>query len=325
MPTEQPVLSVQHLQTYFAQSKGQYTLPVVDDVSFDIHEGTVLGLVGESGCGKSMTALSIMRLLPQKVCQIMGGNILLEQHDLLSFSEKEMEQIRGNQISMIFQEPMTALNPVFPIGSQMKAILEAHTTNTLKENKEWVEDILHRVQLPDPVGHMNEYPHQLSGGMKQRVLIGMALLCNPLVILADEPTTALDVTIQDEIIQLLRKLKEEDHLGMLFISHDLGVISQLSDKIAVMYAGQIVEYGSESDILTSPMHPYTQGLLQAMPQIHKRTTRLHPIAGRVIEPSQYPIGCRFQNRCSHKKSQCTERPPGLTSRTEDHFCRCWVF
>ena len=308
------LLTVQDLQTSFEAD--DVLLPVVDGVSLTIPRGKTVALVGESGCGKSVTALSILRLIPQPPGRIVGGRILFrELHaadpiDLLHVSDREMRSIRGNRIAMIFQEPMTALNPVYSIGEQVAEAVELH--QGLRGNAAWetAVEALRRVGIPDAARRSHDYPHQLSGGMRQRVMIAMALSCKPGLLIADEPTTALDVTVQQQILELLRTLQAESDMSILLITHDLGVVAEAAEDVYVMYAGRIVEHGPVADVLAHPLHPYTQGLMRCMPRLSRRMERLEVIPGAVPDPRRLPSGCRFHPRCplSADRARSGDRP-----------------
>lgn len=302
------VLEVKNLSTCFPIGGG--LVPIVDDVSFSLSEGKCLALVGESGCGKSMTALSLLRLVPRPG-QIRSGQVLLREKDLLHFTVPEMREVRGQEISMIFQEPMTSLNPVLRVGDQVVEALRLHEKVSQKAARQRGIDLFKRVGIPDPEARFVTYPHQMSGGLKQRVMIAMALVTKPRVLFADEPTTALDVTIQAQIIELMRELQRDFKTAILLITHDLGVVNQIADEIAVMYAGRIVEQGSRRQILKSPEHPYTRGLLGALPGRVKPGEPLHEIQGAVPSPAAWATGCRFRPRCPEALPECQERLPEL--------------
>ncbi|MBN8538816.1 MAG: ABC transporter ATP-binding protein [Deltaproteobacteria bacterium] len=308
------LLEVKNLKTGFKTDDGHFL--AVDDISFKLEEGKTLGIVGESGCGKSVTALSIMRLIPTPPGKIEGGEILFNGKNLLSLSDEEMRKIRGNEIAMIFQEPMTSLNPVFTIGNQIGEAIELHQKGLSKNQiREKTVDMLKLVGIPEPDKRVDDYPHQLSGGMRQRVMIAMALSCNPHLLIADEPTTALDVTIQAQILDLVRKLQKDFKASMILITHDLGVVAETCDDVAVMYAGKIVEYGSVEDIFYRPKHRYTQGLLNSIPHFETghRLKRLETIPGLVPSMFNLPKGCRFQDRCKFKQADCEAGLPALSS------------
>lgn len=316
------LLNVKDLRTKFTTDDG--VLYAVDGVSFSVKRGQTLGIVGESGCGKSQTALSIMRLI-LKPGQIESGEITYNGRDLLSLSEDQMRKIRGNDIAMIFQEPMTSLNPVFTCGEQIEEALELHKTNLTKAQiKEKAIDMLRIVGIPSPEARYAEYPHQLSGGMRQRVMIAMAMSCNPSLLIADEPTTALDVTIQAQILDLMRKLQKEFNAGMILITHDLGVVAEMCKEVVVMYAGKVVEHGTVEDIFYRPKHPYTKGLLESIPHFDTgtRLTQLKTIPGLVPNLYKLPQGCRFQDRCSNVQADCRQTEPQLEAKTATQAVRC---
>ena len=301
----EPLLAVERLSTVFDTSRG--TVAAVDDISFEIHAGETLGLVGESGSGKSVTALSIMRLV-QPPGRIASGALRFKGRDLMTLGEREMQQVRGAGIALIFQEPMTALNPVFRVGDQIAETLRVHGRATRREARARAIELLRAVRIPDPESRVDDYPHQLSGGMRQRVLIAMALSCQPSLVIADEPTTALDVTIQAEILDLLREMKSALNLSLLLITHDLGVIAGTADRVAVMYAGRIVETGPVREIFSRPGHPYTRGLLASMPG-GRPGQRLRAIDGSVPLLGDLPSGCAFNPRCPDRFDPCTTAPP----------------
>ncbi|MBI3090481.1 MAG: ABC transporter ATP-binding protein [Candidatus Tectomicrobia bacterium] len=315
MNASPPLLNVTDLQTHFFTAEG--VVRAVDGVSFQLREGETLGLVGESGCGKTVTALSILRLIPDPPGKIVGGSIKLGGRELLELTEAQMRKIRGNEISIIFQEPMTSLNPVFTIGNQISEAIILHQGLSKKAAMEKSIDMLRLVAMANPERRVREYPHQLSGGMRQRAMIAMALSCNPKVLLADEPTTALDVTIQAQILDLMLKLKEELGAAIIMITHDLGVVAESAQQIAVMYAGRIVEQGSAKEIFGTPSHPYTQGLLASVPRLdrahHQPGQRLPEIPG--IVPSLYavPEGCAFHPRCQYVMERCRHDDPSFYS------------
>ena len=315
------VLAVDTLQTHFQTDSG--TARAVDGVSFTLNAGETFGLVGESGCGKSVTSLSIMRLVPHPG-RIEGGHIFFENRDLLALSDLEMRDVRGNEIAMIFQEPMTSLNPVYTCGFQVDEVLRRHRGLSQREARKKTVEMLHLVGLPDPEQRANEYPHQLSGGQRQRVMIAMALSCNPKVLIADEPTTALDVTIQAQILDLLRDLQRQLGMAVLLITHDLGVIAEVADRVAVMYAGKIVEMGPVDAIFHHPTHPYTQGLLASVPRLDVARDRLKTIPGHVPEATRFASGCRFADRCEHVDAICRESIPQLQPVAGDHQTACWM-
>jgi oligopeptide/dipeptide ABC transporter ATP-binding protein len=315
-----PLLRVDHLTTVFRASTGD--APAVDDVSFDVRPGETLGLVGESGSGKSVTALSIMRLV-QPPGRIRGGRILFKGRDLLALPEPDMRSVRGADVALIFQEPMTALNPVFTIGNQIAETLLVHGRATRADARSKAIDLLRAVRIPDAESRVDDYPHQLSGGMRQRVLIAIALSCRPSLVIADEPTTALDVTIQAEILDLLRDMKAAFNLSLLLITHDLGVIAETADRVAVMYAGRIVEEGPVRAIFREPRHPYTRGLLASMPG-RSPGRMLQPIEGSVPMLGALPPGCAFEPRCPDRFDRCPTAPPPEYPAGTEHAARCYL-
>ena len=318
--SEPALLSVRNLSIKFATEQGAVT--AVDDLSFDLGAGEVLGLVGESGCGKSVTALSIMGLLSTPPGRIGGGQILFEGQDLLTKSRRDMRRIRGSRISMIFQEPMTSLNPVFTIGDQLIETIRWHEWIGPAAARRRAVEMLDKVGIPSPAQRLDDYPHQLSGGMRQRVMIAIALACTPALLLADEPTTALDVTIQAQILDLLAALQQEFRMAVILITHDLGVVAQFVDRVAVMYAGRLVETGSVTDVFERPTHPYTQGLLASIPSLEDEQDRLASIPGTVPDPFALPSGCRFQPRCGHARPPCSLADPPLIECASAHAVAC---
>ncbi len=315
------LLEINDLHTRFHTGDG--VVPAVDGVSFRLLEGETLGLVGESGCGKSVTALSILRLIPRPPGEISGGPLLFRGEDLLAKSEKEMRKIRGNAISMIFQEPMTSLNPVFTCGFQIMEAIQLHQRLDKARARERAIDMLRVVGIPSPEQRVDEYPHQLSGGMRQRVMIAMALSCNPALLIADEPTTALDVTIQAQILELIGRLRREFKMSVLIITHDLGVVAEVADHVAVMYAGKVVEYATVNEIFARPLHPYTQGLLTSIPRLGGELERLQVIPGVVPSPLDFPSGCRFHPRCPLADARCRTEEPPLVPHADGHLAACW--
>ena len=313
-----PLLEIKDLTVEFRLKRG--TLTAVDNVCFTINEKETLGIVGETGCGKSATALSILRLIASPPGKIVGGEILFEGDDLLKKSEHEMEKIRGNKISMIFQEPMTSFNPSFTIGEQIAESYRIHLRQSKKNALESTEHILDAVRVPSPRTIMARYPHQLSGGMRQRAMIAMALACQPKLLIADEPTTALDVTIQAQILELLEELQEKMKMAMLFISHNLGVVARLCNRIGVMYAGSVVELADKKSLFTAPLHPYTIGLLRAVPRRQRRHETLKAIPGSVCNLFEPPPGCRFHPRCLKAKEICRVERPSLENRPHRVAC-----
>ncbi|HWC06660.1 MAG TPA: ABC transporter ATP-binding protein [Gemmatimonadota bacterium] len=319
----QPLLRVEDLRTSFHTDEG--TAKAVDGVSFVVAEQETLGIVGESGCGKSVTALSILRLIPDPPGRIEGGNVEFQGRDLLDLTEKEMRRIRGNEIAMIFQEPMTSLNPVYTVGEQISEVLRLHRGVTRAEAEERAVEMLRRVRIPDPEQRVEEYPHQLSGGQRQRVMIAMALACDPALLIADEPTTALDVTVQAQILDLLRELQNEFGMAIMLITHDLGVIAEMAHRVVVMYAGVVVESGTVEQIFDGPNHPYTEGLKAAIPKLGERVERLATIPGTVPSPYEEIVGCPFQNRCPYVMDVCRREFPRLYAVGAGHEARCFLY
>jgi oligopeptide/dipeptide ABC transporter ATP-binding protein len=321
---DQAVLNVNHLAAAFDTEAGR--VRAVDDVSFQVHRGKTLGIVGESGCGKSVTALSIMRLLPQPAGKILDGRILYRGKDIVQMTPTEMRALRGCHISMIFQEPMTALNPVHRIGRQIGEVFQLHES-TLDEAqvRDKSIEMLARVGIPDPERRIREYSHQISGGMRQRVMIAMALAVQPDILIADEPTTALDVTIQAQILDLMKQLQQENGMAMIFITHDLGVIADICDDVVVMYAGTVVESAPVKELFENPRHPYTRGLLESIPRLETpRKISLPIIHGMVPALDDLPPGCRFQNRCPIAIPICESAPPALNVVGNQHEARCYL-
>jgi peptide/nickel transport system ATP-binding protein len=320
-----PLLDIKGLKTYFFTRKG--VVKAVDGVDLSLNEGETLGLVGESGCGKTVTALSVMRLISEPIGRITEGSINFEGRDLVKATESEMRKIRGNRISMIFQEPMTSLNPVLKVGDQISEAIQLH--QDLPKKEAWAHSIemLRLVGIPSPESRVNEYPHQMSGGMRQRVMIGMALSCHPKLMIADEPTTALDVTIQAQILDLLSRLKERVGSAILLITHNLGVVAEVAQYVGVMYAGYIVEYADVIHLFKEPKHPYTVGLLQSIPKKKgsAKRERLQAIPGLVPDLLELPKGCKFQDRCSRVFQRCKEDAPPLLMLGNGHQVRCWLY
>lgn len=315
------LLQIRNLQTSFFTSDGE--VRAVDGVTFDIEEGKTMGLVGESGCGKSVTALSVMKLLSKGIGRVVGGEVLYRGEDLAEFSDPQMREIRGNEISMIFQEPMTSLNPVFSIGNQITESVRLHQGATKKEARDRAIEMLQLVKIAEPHKRIDEFPHQLSGGMRQRVMIAMALSCNPSLLMADEPTTALDVTIQAQILELIKELQEQLGMSVLLITHDLGVVAEQADEVAVMYAGKIVERAKPEIIFSRPSHPYTIGLMNSVPGVTDKTKkRLEAIPGIVPNPLHWPSGCRFRDRCSLADESCGLTQPSLIEIEPGHWVSC---
>ncbi len=315
-----PLLEVRSLTTQFFTEDG--VVRAVEDISFEIFPGEILSLVGESGCGKSVTGLSLLRLIPIPPGKIVSGEILFDGRNLLELEEREMERVRGNDISMIFQEPMTSLNPVFTIGNQIMEALQLHQNLDKKEAREKAIEMLGRVRIPSPEVRIDSYPHQLSGGMRQRAMIAMALSCQPKLLIADEPTTALDVTIQAQVLRLLKEIQREMGMAVMLITHDLGVVSEIADRVAVMYAGRIVETGPIEAIFGEMRHPYTKGLWESIPQLEEKKRRLNAITGQVPDPMNLPEGCKFHPRCSLMIDDCKREEPPLYPVNKNHFSRC---
>jgi len=321
-PQGDVLLDVRDLRTYFHVMDG--TVKAVDGVDFSIRRGSTLGLVGESGCGKSVTAHTIMRLIETPPGEIAGGEIWFDGRDLLSLSQEDMREVRGDDIAMIFQEPMTSLNPVFTVGDQIAEAVILHQQVKKKEAHDRAVESLKLVGLSAPERRAKQYPHELSGGMRQRVMIAMALSCNPKLLIADEPTTALDVTIQAQILELIKELQERTGTALLLITHDLGVVAESVEEIAVMYAGRVVETGRAEEVLLSPKHPYTQGLLNSIPSEQKRGKALSAIKGVVPNPFRMPPGCKFQPRCPYAWDRCEEEPPLIQVGGPNRYSRCWL-
>jgi peptide/nickel transport system ATP-binding protein/oligopeptide transport system ATP-binding protein len=323
MQEPQTVLDVQNLKTYFFTDLG--VAQAVDGVSFSVYPGKTLALVGESGCGKSVTAMSILGLVPRPPGKIVAGSILYGAENLVDVSEKRMRQIRGHEISMVFQEPMTAMNPVFKIGQQMSAIIQMHLGVGQKEARDRAVSMLDKVGIPSPERRIEDYPHQLSGGMLQRVMIAMSLSCEPKLLIADEPTTGIDVTIQAQILALLKNLQAETGMSILLITHDMGVVAEIADEVAVMYAGQIVEHSPINDLFDNPLHPYTRGLFASLPGMHQHGDTLHTIKGIVPAATAFPEGCRFHPRCPYADRVPHEKTPPLVDVQNGHQVACWLY
>ena len=319
---QEPLLDVRNLKTYFYTEDG--VIAAVDGLSFCIGKGETLGIVGESGCGKSVMSLSIISLVPNPPGRIVGGEILFEGEDLLKKTEADMRKLRGDRISMIFQEPMTSLNPVFTVGAQISEAIMLHQKVPKEEAKQRTVEMLRKVGIPSPEKRISEYPHQMSGGMRQRVMIAMALACQPKLLIADEPTTALDVTIQAQILDLMARLKEEMGMAILLVTHNLGIVAEFSNKVAVMYAGKIVEIADTHSLFNNPLHPYTVGLLGSIPKISENRGRLQIIEGAVPNPFEKPKGCRFHPRCFNAKEICSREEPELVEVGPYHELRCWL-
>jgi len=322
MHMAEPLLEIKGLQTHFETDSGR--VPAVDGVDIYIRKGEVLGIVGESGCGKSVMSLSVMRLVPNPPGRIVSGTIQYKGEDLVHVSEKRMQQIRGDEIAMIFQEPMTSLNPVFTNGNQISETVRVHRSLNKKEARLHAIEMLRKVGIPRPEAIVDEYPHQLSGGMRQRVMIAMAMACDPELLIADEPTTALDVTIQAQILDLMKQLNRDLGTAIMMITHDLGVVAEMCDRIVVMYAGKVVEEGSTRDILKNPQHPYTRGLIQSVPRMDVAQDKLYSIPGNVPNPRFMPEGCRFAPRCEHAMDRCHTEMPALVTLDAGHQSRCWL-
>lgn len=321
------LLELEELKTYFYTFEG--IAKAVDGVSFHLDKGEVLGIVGESGCGKSVTAQSIMKLIPQPPGKIVSGKILFEGKNLVEYSLRQMRTVRGNRIAMIFQEPMTSLNPVYTIGDQIAEMIALHQKVSRRKSWNRAIEMLQKVQIPAPEKRVHEYPHQLSGGMRQRAMIAMALSCNPEILIADEPTTALDVTVQAQILELMLQLQADYHTAIMMITHDLGVIAEMAGRVVVMYAGKVVEQANTLTIFQEPKHPYTEGLLQSIPQLGDRSERgrerLDEIHGIVPSLYKLPEGCTFSPRCKYAMGICQQRVPILKDLGENHHVRCWKY
>ena len=323
MPT--PELLVKNLKVSFATSKKE--LIAVRGISYQLNQGEILALVGESGCGKTVSALSILRLIQEPPGKIVSGEILFAGKDLLKLKKKELQDLRGKDIAMIFQDPMTSLNPVLTIGEQIIETLLRHTSLSRKKAREKSFRLLEQVEIPSPKQKLDQYPHQLSGGMRQRAMIAMALSCSPRILIADEPTTALDVLIQAQILSLLKKIKNDTQMSILLITHDLGVVAEVAERVMVMYAGEIVESGSVSDLFRSPLHPYTIGLMESIPTLEstqQKLSKLKEISGTVPSLSQVPSGCPFHPRCSAAETRCKTDKPKLKKISQTHSVSCWL-
>jgi len=324
MSENNTLLSIKNLSVSFFIEQG--VAKAVQDISFDVQKGKTFALVGESGCGKSVTALSIMRLIPDPPGKIVNGKILFSERNLLELSDKQMRSIRGNKIAMIFQEPMTSLNPVYTVGDQIVEAITLHQKTGIEAAWADAVDILRQVGIPDPDQRISEYPHQLSGGMRQRVMIAMAISCRPQILIADEPTTALDVTIQAQILDLLDELQKQNNMSILLITHDLGIVAERAEDIAVMYASKIVEHAGCKELFTRPLHPYTQGLLKSLPRLGVTAERLQTIPGSVPEPLHFPTGCKFHPRCpvGCNEKCCRTMEPELRQIEPGRFVACWL-
>lgn len=317
------LLRINNLKTYFYTEEG--TVPAVDGLDLELDEGETLAVVGESGCGKSVTSLSILRLIPNPPGEIISGEILYNNEDLLKKTEKEMRKIRGNDISMIFQEPMTSLNPVFTVGHQIMETLKFHQGLNKKQARERAIEMIRLVGIPTPEKVVDYFPHQMSGGMRQRIMIAIALACNPKILIADEPTTALDVTIQAQIIRLISDLKKKTNTAIILITHDLGIVAQIAENVMVMYAGEAVEYADVKSIYREPMHPYTIGLLKSIPKMTEDRDKLYNIKGTIPSPKNYPKGCRFAPRCENVMDICMNEKPNLIQLDNGRKIRCWKY
>ncbi len=320
-----PLLQINELRTVFHTGRG--LVRAVDGVSLSVERGRTLGIVGESGCGKSVTALSVLRLIPDPPGEIAGGEILFDGVSLLKLSEKQIRAVRGRRIAMIFQEPMTSLNPVFTVGEQIAEMLRLHMKMGRRQAMDRAAELLGQVGIPSPEQRVRDYPHQMSGGMRQRVMIAMAISCGPDLLLADEPTTALDVTIQAQILALLKDLKDRLKMALVLVSHDLGVIAQVADDVAVMYAGRVVEYAPTEELFARPLHPYTKGLLASLPAFRAgevKRRRLAAIPGSVPDPADLPKGCTFTPRCGVAVERCPLEEPSLITKHGNHAIRCWL-
>ncbi|MDP6636212.1 MAG: ABC transporter ATP-binding protein [Phycisphaerae bacterium] len=323
MSSNGTLLQVRDLRTYFSTEDG--LVKAVDGVSFSIDSGETFAIVGESGCGKSVTAFSVMGIVPSPPGRVVGGSIHFEGANLLDYSEKQMRQVRGGQISMVFQEPMSSLNPVFTCGNQIVEAINLHQKVRGAEADQLAIEMLDKVGIPAPDQRFREYPHQMSGGMKQRVMIAMALSCNPKLLIADEPTTALDVTIQAQILDLVKDIQEDSDLAVLLITHDLAVVAETAHRVGVMYASKMVETTDVTSLFNDPLHPYTQGLFRSLPRLGTRTARLETIAGNVPNPLNFPTGCKFHPRChvGNSLQRCQTEEPALKQVRPGHWCACW--
>ncbi|MCH2517952.1 MAG: ABC transporter ATP-binding protein [Dehalococcoidia bacterium] len=319
--SEAPVLKVENLRTYFRTRWGE--VKAVDGVSFELRKGETLGIVGESGSGKSVTVLSMMRLIPIPPGRIVEGTITLDGEDLLQLSESEMSKVRGSKIALIIQDPMTSLNPVFTIGNQVTEAIRIHQDIPKRSVMEKALEVLRKVNIPAAETRIRDYPHQLSGGMRQRVVGAIGISCQPLVLIADEPTTSLDVTIQAQYLKLLRDLQQESGMSLIFITHDFGIVAKMCDRVAVMYAGKIVEEGSVRDIFNKPSHPYTEALLASVPKMEEDVDRLYAIEGQPPLLHDLPVGCSFADRCPYVMDRCREEYPPEFPVDEGHYSACW--
>ena len=319
--TDNEILKIENLQIEYVSD--DEVVHAVNGISLTIKEGKTLGLVGETGAGKTTTALSILNLIPEPQGKLIGGKVILDGEDVLQKNEDQMESIRGNVVSMIFQDPMTSLNPVMTVGEQIAEVVLIHQDTNEKEAMVRAKEMLETVGIP--AERSGEYPHQFSGGMKQRVLIAIALACNPKILLADEPTTALDVTIQAQVLELMKELKRKFNTSMLMITHDFGIVAEVCDEVSVMYAGRIVEHGVLEDIFNEKCHPYTQGLFNSIPDIKSRQSKLKPIPGLMPDPTNLPSGCAFHPRCEHASAKCSEQVPPIYQINATHQVSCWLY
>lgn len=317
------LLKIKDLKVSF--KSGKESVEVLGGVNIDIEKGKIVGVVGESGCGKTLTALSIMGLLPIPPANIDSGEVLFNGEDLLKLSDNELRKYRGNMISMIFQEPVSSLNPVYTVGDQIGEVIRTHEDTSKAEEKKRVVELLKLVGIPSPESRYNNYPHEMSGGMCQRVMIAMALACNPELLIADEPTTALDVTIQAGILALINELRDRIGMAVMLITHDLGVVSQVADEIYVIYAGKVVESGTIDEVFSNPCHPYTIGLINSIPSLEEKKEKLYSIAGLIPSPNEFPKGCRFNNRCEYSFDKCFESEPELASLDGTHKSACFKY
>ena len=315
------VLSVDDLRTHFTTRWG--TVKAVDGISFDLRKGETLGIVGESGCGKSVTMLSLMRLIPIPPGKIVSGSIVLDGEDIVPISEQEMANIRGSKIALIIQDPMTSLNPVFSIGDQVEEAIEIHQDIPKRSITDRALEVLRKVNIPAAESRVKDYPHQMSGGMRQRVVGAIGISCQPQVLIADEPTTSLDVTIQAQYLKLLKDIQKESDLSIIFITHDFGIVAKMCDRVAVMYAGRIVEHGSVRDIFNNPSHPYTEALLASVPRMDRVVDRLYSIEGQPPPLHDLPVGCAFANRCPVVMDKCIETYPEIKAVSDGHTAACW--
>lgn len=321
MTNEIPELKVENLVVRYDTEDA--IVHAVNDISFEVYKGTTMGLVGETGAGKTTTALSIMRLIPNPPGKMISGSIFFAGQNIMEYSEKEMDKVRGNTISMIFQDPMTSLNPVLTVGEQITEVIMIHQHLGKDEARKKTREMLELVGIPG--SRENEYPHQFSGGMKQRVVIAIALACNPQILIADEPTTALDVTIQAQVLEMMRGLKKQFNTAMILITHDLGVVADICDTVAIMYAGRIIEYGTLEDIFDNFKHPYTEGLFGSLPNLQKRHEKLRPIKGLMPDPSNLPEGCYFYPRCKYASKACQKIRPKRTYLSDTHYVECLAY